>query len=72
MLTEASRGRTLHRVGVELLPEEKSGRSWRAEAARTGNVEFDVFHVEYRDGDQTFTRLASTDGWGRQANWVAR
>ena len=71
MLSEASRGRVLHRVGVELLPEEQSGRSWRAEAARTGNVEFDVFHIEYRDGAQRFTLLASADGWGRQARWLA-
>lgn len=70
-LGEASRGRTLHRLGLELTGS--SFTSALPPPAVTGDppLTYEIVHTVYRDGDRSESRLASHDGFGRQAVWLA-
>jgi hypothetical protein len=59
-LDAASRGRTLHRIGIE--PPERP-------VATPGGFRFDIFRSVHRDGASERRLLGWSDGWGRVAGW---
>ncbi len=71
VLREASRARTLHRLGLELCGS--SFTSALPPPAVTGDppLTYETLHTSYRDGERSESRLAVHDGFGRQAVWLA-
>lgn len=70
-LREASRGRVLHRLGLELLGPRSAPVPARAEVASAPPLTYEVLHTTYRDRERRERRLALHDGFGRRGVWLA-
>ena len=70
-LAEASRGRTIHRVGLELVGA--SPTSALRPPGLTGDppLTYETLYTVYRDGERSEERLAVHDGFGKVAVWLA-
>lgn len=70
-LCEASRGREIHRIGLELIGA--SPTSTLPHPALTGDppLTYETLHTTYRNGQRTEERLAVHDGFGKMAVWLA-
>lgn len=70
-LREASRGRVLHRLGLELLGPRSAPVPERARLPGAPPLTYEILHTTYRDGERRARRLAVHDGFGRRGVWLA-
>lgn len=70
-LRAASRGRVLHRLGLELLGPGSTPVPAHAQPPGEPPLTYEVLHTVYRDGARDERRLAVHDGFGRRGVWLA-
>jgi hypothetical protein len=70
LLREASRGRTLWRLGVEYPVDRPAAALQWPEHPDDLPLIDEITLVTYRDGDARSELLGRCDGWGRRAEWL--
>jgi hypothetical protein len=70
-LEEASRGRTIHRIGLELVGASPTSSLPPPVLSGDPLLTYETLHTVYRDSQRSEERLAKHDGFGKVAVWIA-